>query len=114
MLPGQNRTLHAVQRDAACCWRGMGRACRAWDPRRADRDRTPGPAKAADISSEPRRVVLRQIASLSSFAARNATLRLALIWTASPVAGLRPIRAGRSFNSMMPKPPILTRSPAFR
>ena len=34
-------------------------------------------------------------ASFSSLAARNATFLLALILIASPVAGLRPIRAGR-------------------
>jgi hypothetical protein len=36
-----------------------------------------------------------QTASLSSLAARKATFLLALIWIASPVAGLRPIRAAR-------------------
>jgi len=37
----------------------------------------------------------RQIDSLSSFEARKATFLLALIWIASPVAGLRPMRAAR-------------------
>jgi hypothetical protein len=36
-----------------------------------------------------------QMASLSSFEARKATFLLALIWMASPVAGLRPMRAAR-------------------
>src|SRR5215472_5925741 len=40
-----------------------------------------------------------QIASLKPFATRNATFfdaLLALIWISSPVAGLRPLRAGRA------------------
>src|SRR5579884_2332130 len=36
-----------------------------------------------------------QIASFNSLDARNATFLLALIWIASPVAGLRPMRAAR-------------------
>jgi hypothetical protein len=39
---------------------------------------------------------------------------LAAIWIDSPVAGLRPVRAGRSFTSRMPRPLIRTRSPFFR
>jgi hypothetical protein len=33
---------------------------------------------------------------------RNAIFLLALIWVASPAAGLRPTRAGRLFTSMTP------------
>jgi hypothetical protein len=39
---------------------------------------------------------------------------LALILMASPVAGLRPIRAGRLRTCRMPRPPILMRLPFFR
>ena len=53
-------------------------------------------------------------ASFSSLAARNATFLLALILIASPVAGFRPIRAGRFLTCRMPKPAILIRSPFLR
>jgi hypothetical protein len=42
--------------------------------------------------------------SFSSLAGRNATFLLALILMASPVAGLRPIRAGRLRISRTPIP----------
>src|SRR5215831_19822358 len=45
-----------------------------------------------------------QLASLKPFATRNATFfdaLLALIWISSPVAGLRPLRAGRASNSYL-------------
>src|SRR5580704_6122536 len=61
----------------------------AWqraDGRRMLRDPLPGP-----LPIEPD----CQIASLSSLEARKATFLLALIWMASPVAGLRPMRAAR-------------------
>ena len=54
-------------------------------------------APAADNGVAAGRV--DQIASLKPFAARNATFfdaLLALIWISSPVAGLRPLRAGRA------------------
>ena len=38
---------------------------------------------------------LRQTDSFNSLEARKATFLLALIWIASPVAGLRPMRAAR-------------------
>src|SRR5262249_35275826 len=44
-------------------------------------------------------------ASFKSFAARKAIFLLALILMASPVAGLRPIRAGRLRTCRMPRPP---------
>ena len=55
-----------------------------------------------------------QIASFRALAARNATFLLALIFTASPVAGLRPMRAGRFRTSSMPSAPNRIRSPRFR
>src|SRR4051794_1030808 len=55
-----------------------------------------------------------QIASFRALAARNATFLLALIFTASPVAGLRPMRAGRLRTSRMPSAPKRIRSPRFR
>ena len=54
-------------------------------------------APAADNRLAARRA--DQIASLKPFATRNATFfdaLLALIWISSPVAGLRPLRAGRA------------------
>src|SRR5262249_35924269 len=53
-------------------------------------------------------------AFFKSFAARKAIFLLALILMASPVAGLRPIRAGRLRTCRMPRPPILMRLPFFR
>jgi MFS family permease len=53
-------------------------------------------------------------ASFKSFAARKAIFLLALILMASPVAGLRPIRAGRLRTCRMPRPTILMRLPFFR
>src|SRR3954452_7805519 len=53
-------------------------------------------------------------ASLSSLAARNATFLLALIWMASPVAGLRPMRAARLRTWRMPRPTMRIRSPFLR
>ena len=50
----------------------------------------------------------------SSLAARNATFLLALILIASPVAGLRPIRAARFLTCKIPRPAIPTRSPFLR
>src|ERR1700692_4766905 len=55
-----------------------------------------------------------QIASLSSLEARKATFLLALIWMASPVAGLRPMRAARLRTCKMPSPPMRMRSPFLR
>src|ERR1700676_2182614 len=55
-----------------------------------------------------------QTASLSSLAARKATFLLALIWIASPVAGLRPMRAARLRTCRMPRPTMRMRSPFFR
>src|SRR5437016_1526912 len=55
-----------------------------------------------------------QTASLSSFAARNATFLLALILIGSPVAGLRPIRAARWRTCRMPSPTRRRRLPFFR
>ena len=45
-----------------------------------------------------------RIASLAALATRNFTTRLALIWIASPVAGLRPMRALRFTNTSLPRP----------
>src|SRR3954454_15703230 len=71
------------------------------------------PQVAADCAAgEPD--ALAQIASFSALAARNATFLLALIFTASPVAGLRPMRAGRLRTSRMPSAPKRIRSPRFR
>ena len=42
--------------------------------------------------------------SLRSFEARKAIFLLALILMASPVAGLRPMRAGRFLTCRMPRP----------
>ena len=50
---------------------------------------------AEDDSAIAGRMDGNQTASLSSLLARKATFLLALIWIGSPVAGLRPIRAGR-------------------
>ena len=44
-------------------------------------------------------------------AALNATFLLALILIASPVAGLRPIRAARFLTCKIPRPAIRIRSP---
>ena len=55
-----------------------------------------------------------QIAIFKSLAARKATLLLALILIASPVIGLRPMRAARLRTSRMPSPAIFTRSPFFQ
>ena len=55
-----------------------------------------------------------QTASLSSLAARKATFLLALIWIASPVAGLRPMRAARLRTCRIPRPTMRIRSPFFR
>src|SRR5262245_6507880 len=57
---------------------------------------------------------LRYTAALSSLTARNATFLLALILMAWPVAGLRPMRAGRLRTCRMPRPFSLTRLPFFR
>ena len=66
------------------------------------------PIPSSDLSVVP------QIASFSSFEARKATFLLALIWMASPVAGLRPMRAARLRTCRMPRPPMRIRSPFFR
>lgn len=50
------------------------------------------------------------MACLSPFAGRDPTLRLASIWTGSPVAGLRPMRRSRFFASRIASP--LMRTPA--
>ena len=63
-------------------------ACRVWFKGAGRRPRS---ATRAAIISQPSGYT----ASFSSLAARNATFLLALILIASPVAGLRPIRAGR-------------------
>src|SRR5215472_18737634 len=55
-----------------------------------------------------------QIAAFNSFAARKAIFLLALILMASPVAGLRPMRAGRLRTWMMPSPLMRMRRPFFR
>jgi len=61
-----------------------------------------------------------QIASFSAFAGRNATLfdaLLALIWISSPVAGLRPLRAGRAGRTRtwrMPRSGIRILLPFFK
>src|SRR6185503_21339883 len=55
-----------------------------------------------------------QIDFLSSLAARNATFLLALILIASPVAGLRPMRAARLRTCRTPNPAIRMRQPFFR
>src|SRR6516164_5530852 len=53
-------------------------------------------------------------ASFKSLAARNATFLLALNLIASPVAGLRPMRAARFLTCKIPSPEILIRSPFLR
>src|SRR4029079_3779844 len=54
------------------------------------------------------------MASLGALAARKATFLLALILMASPVAGLRPMRAGRLRTWRMPRPLRRMRLPFFR
>src|SRR5215475_9602946 len=54
------------------------------------------------------------MASLRSFATRKATFFDALILIASPVAGLRPMRAGRLRTWRMPKPVMRTLLPFLR
>src|SRR5262245_29736310 len=56
----------------------------------------------------------RQIACFKSLAARNAIFLLALILMLSPVAGLRPIRAGRLRTCKMPRPFKRMRLPFLR
>src|SRR4051812_2768506 len=53
-------------------------------------------------------------ASFNSFAARKATFLLALILIGSPVAGLRPMRAGRLRTCMMPRSGMRILEPFFR
>src|SRR5438874_889377 len=53
-------------------------------------------------------------ASFRSLAARKATFLLALILIGSPVAGLRPMRAGRLRTCRTPSPPIRMRAPRFK
>jgi hypothetical protein len=55
-----------------------------------------------------------QIAIFKSLAARNATFLLALILIASPVIGLRPMRAAGLRATKMTSPMIFTRSPFFQ
>ena len=52
-------------------------------------------------------------ASLAAFASRNFTVVFALILMASPVAGLRPIRAARWALTSLPSPGIVN-SPSLR
>src|SRR5690606_19619335 len=54
------------------------------------------------------------MASLRSFATRKATFFEALILMASPVAGLRPMRAARLRTCRMPRPVRRTLFPFFR
>src|SRR6516164_3052839 len=53
------------------------------------------------------------MASFNSLDARKATFLLAPILIASPVAGLRPMRAARFLTCNMPSPAIRIRSPFF-
>src|SRR6202453_2514763 len=53
-------------------------------------------------------------ASFNSLPARKVTFLLALIFTASPVCGLRPIRASRLFTWKIPSPTIRTLLPFTR
>jgi hypothetical protein len=55
-----------------------------------------------------------QTDSFSSFAGRKAIFLLALILIASPVAGLRPMRAARARTCRIPRPVNRTLSPFFR
>src|SRR4029079_15626610 len=66
------------------------------------RSRIPGPAS------------LDQIDSFNSLAARKATFLLALILIASPVAGLRPMRAARLRTDRIPSAGMRTLSPFLR
>jgi hypothetical protein len=59
------------------------------------------------LRPRPRERQRGQTASLRSLAARNATFLLALILMASPVAGLRPMRAARCRTCRMPRPTLL-------
>ena len=99
----RSRCGHAVKK----CWRtapvlnrrprtGMANVRRSWKPRGC-----PGPSE-----------ITRRLPS--SFAARNATFLLALILIASPVAGLRPMRAGRLRTWRMPRPAMRILSPFLR
>src|SRR3989344_3213820 len=71
--------------------------------------KTPAPAGASHIRSE---VFDYRTASLAAFATRNFTTVFALIWIDSPVAGLRPMRAGRCTFTSLPKPGS-TNTPSF-
>src|SRR3989338_610716 len=53
-----------------------------------------------------------RIMSFAALATRNLTTVFALIWICSPVAGLRPMRAGRNFFMSLPSPGKVT-SPVF-
>ena len=64
--------------------------------------------RAFSISGDCRkRYFLPRIASLAAFATRNLTTRLAGILIASPVAGLRPMRAFRFTSTSLPSPGIV-------
>ena len=54
---------------------------------------------------------LPETIALNSAPARNFGTEVALIFTVAPVCGLRPVRAGRSFFSKLPKPVMDTLSP---
>src|SRR6185503_15100165 len=69
-------------------------------------------AQTARSYLRPRFLVLT--ASLRSLPALKRTVLLALIVIDSPVAGLRPLRAPRSATAKLPRPGILTDSPALR
>ena len=70
--------------------------------------------RAGSLARQPSDGVQAQTASFRSLAARKATFLLALILMASPVAGLRPMRAGRLRTCRMPRPPMRMRAPRFR
>src|SRR5205823_9015107 len=72
-----------------------------------------GPAEAGPVRAiQPLRIYIT--ASLRSFEARKAIFLLALILMASPVAGLRPMRAARFLTCRLPRPEMRLREPVLR
>src|SRR5438034_4084776 len=75
-----------------------------------------GKPRRSGALRKPRRFYLHDYmtASLRSLDARKAIFLLALILMASPVAGLRPMRAGRLRTCRIPRPGMRMRAPFFR
>ncbi len=108
-------------RSSRCCTPGRCRVCA--ESRRSASHRLGHPARKRTRWRPNPSVRSRhwdQIASFSAFAGRNATrfdALLALIWISSPVAGLRPLRAGRAGRTptwRMPRSGIRILLPFFK